>query len=166
MFETDSNIAGWSSLVARRAHNPKVVWFKSRPRNHNKNKSSRICDCFCFCCRRAFVELHVVSVYEPGERGSLGEVASASCGRRSERNEVQRSKRELQQQRVFGHRKRNKLLFQTNLLNIFRSRICDCFCFCCRRAFVELHGTNYSSAIPPITFLLSNTCIFCNIVIK
>ena len=26
-------IAGWSSLVARRAHNPKVVWFKSRPRN-------------------------------------------------------------------------------------------------------------------------------------
>ena len=27
-------IAGWSSLVARRAHNPKVAWFKSRPRNH------------------------------------------------------------------------------------------------------------------------------------
>ena len=27
-------IAGWSSLVARWAHNPKVVWFKSRPRNH------------------------------------------------------------------------------------------------------------------------------------
>ena len=27
------NIAGWSSLVARRAHNPKVAWFKSRPRN-------------------------------------------------------------------------------------------------------------------------------------
>ena len=27
------NIAGWSSLVARRAHNPKVMWFKSHPRN-------------------------------------------------------------------------------------------------------------------------------------
>ena len=26
-------IAEWSSLVARRAHNPKVAWFKSRLRN-------------------------------------------------------------------------------------------------------------------------------------
>ena len=33
------NIAGWSSLVARRAHNPKVVWFKSRPSNHKKENS-------------------------------------------------------------------------------------------------------------------------------
>ena len=24
---------GWSSLVARRAHNPEVAWFKSRPRH-------------------------------------------------------------------------------------------------------------------------------------
>ena len=28
------NIAGWSSSVARRAHNPKVVRFKSHSRNH------------------------------------------------------------------------------------------------------------------------------------
>ena len=27
-------IAGWSSQVARRAHNPKVARFESRPRNH------------------------------------------------------------------------------------------------------------------------------------
>ena len=30
------HIAEWSSLVARRAHNPKVVWFKSRLRNQTK----------------------------------------------------------------------------------------------------------------------------------
>ena len=30
------NIAEWSSLVARRAHNPKVVWFKSRLRNQKE----------------------------------------------------------------------------------------------------------------------------------
>ena len=30
------HIAGWSSLVARRAHNPEVVRFKSHPRNHRK----------------------------------------------------------------------------------------------------------------------------------
>ena len=29
-----ANIAGWSSQVARRAHNPKVARFESRPRNH------------------------------------------------------------------------------------------------------------------------------------
>ncbi len=28
-------IAGWSSQVARRAHNPKVARFESRPRNQN-----------------------------------------------------------------------------------------------------------------------------------
>jgi hypothetical protein len=28
--------AEWSSLVARRAHNPKVVWFKSRLRNQQE----------------------------------------------------------------------------------------------------------------------------------
>ena len=28
-------IAGWSSQVARRAHNPKVARFESRPRNHD-----------------------------------------------------------------------------------------------------------------------------------
>ena len=31
-------IAGWSSLVARRAHNPKVAWFKSRPRNQRRKR--------------------------------------------------------------------------------------------------------------------------------
>ena len=30
------HIAEWSSLVARRAHNPKVVWFKSRLRNQKR----------------------------------------------------------------------------------------------------------------------------------
>ena len=28
------DIAEWSSPVARRAHNPKVMWFKSHLRNH------------------------------------------------------------------------------------------------------------------------------------
>ena len=31
-----TNIAGWSSSVARRAHNPKVVRFKSHSRNQLK----------------------------------------------------------------------------------------------------------------------------------
>ena len=31
-----TNIAGWSSSVARRAHNPKVVRFKSHSRNQQK----------------------------------------------------------------------------------------------------------------------------------
>ena len=33
------NIAGWSSLVARRAHNPKVVRFKSHSRNQKRKQS-------------------------------------------------------------------------------------------------------------------------------
>ena len=33
------NIAEWSSLVARRAHNPKVAWFKSRLRNQKQKQS-------------------------------------------------------------------------------------------------------------------------------
>ena len=32
------HIAEWSSLVARRAHNPKVMWFKSHLRNQRKEK--------------------------------------------------------------------------------------------------------------------------------
>ena len=35
-------IAEWSSLVARRAHNPKVVWFKSRPRNQSKSSTQGV----------------------------------------------------------------------------------------------------------------------------
>ena len=35
------DIAEWSSLVARRAHNPKVVWFKSRLRNQKRKKTHR-----------------------------------------------------------------------------------------------------------------------------
>ena len=31
-------IAEWSSLVARRAHNPKVVWFESRLRNQKQKQ--------------------------------------------------------------------------------------------------------------------------------
>ena len=33
------NIAGWSSLAARRAHNPKVVRFKSHLRNQKRKQS-------------------------------------------------------------------------------------------------------------------------------
>ena len=33
-FPAPLYIAEWSSLVARRAHNPKVMWFKSHLRNH------------------------------------------------------------------------------------------------------------------------------------
>ena len=53
-------IAEWSSLVARRAHNPKVVWFKSCLRNQNKAPQER---CFFFFSKG----------YEADERGSLGE---------------------------------------------------------------------------------------------
>ena len=46
------DIAEWSSLVARRAHNPKVVWFKSRLRNQNKTPKKplfvRLFGCFSF----------------------------------------------------------------------------------------------------------------------
>ena len=42
---TKSNIAEWSSSVARRAHNPKVVWFKSRLRNQ-KNPLRYRCEGF------------------------------------------------------------------------------------------------------------------------
>ena len=34
-------IAGWSSQVARRAHNPKVARFESRPRNHYSDKMDK-----------------------------------------------------------------------------------------------------------------------------
>ena len=44
--------------------------------------------------------------YESDERCSLGEVVSAACGGRSERNEAQRSKsREIKASGYFGHRK-------------------------------------------------------------
>ena len=44
------HIAEWSSLVARRAHNPKVVWFKSRPRNQTKPCEHWIHKAFCVSC--------------------------------------------------------------------------------------------------------------------
>ena len=36
-----TNIAEWSSLVARRAHNPKVMWFKSLLRNQKRKPPVR-----------------------------------------------------------------------------------------------------------------------------
>ena len=36
LTKASKGIAGWSSLVARRAHNPKVRRFKSPPRNQKK----------------------------------------------------------------------------------------------------------------------------------
>ena len=42
-------IAEWSSLVARRAHNPKVMRFKSHLRNQNKKQS--LVGCFLFWSR-------------------------------------------------------------------------------------------------------------------
>ena len=36
-----TNIAGWSSSVARRAHNPKVVRFKSHSRNQKRKTHPR-----------------------------------------------------------------------------------------------------------------------------
>ena len=44
------NIAGWSSLAARRAHNPKVVRFKSHSRNQKRKHTLVVC--FSFCSRR------------------------------------------------------------------------------------------------------------------
>ena len=44
------NIAGWSSLAARRAHNPKVVRFKSHLRNQKRKHTLVVC--FLFCSQR------------------------------------------------------------------------------------------------------------------
>ena len=57
------NIAGWSSSVARRAHNPKVVWFKSRPRNQRKPVCQKAFGLFSFLC--AFLKLVVLSFICP-----------------------------------------------------------------------------------------------------
>ena len=39
---------GVEQLVARRAHNPEVVWFKSHPRNHSKALKQRRFKAFFF----------------------------------------------------------------------------------------------------------------------
>ena len=65
-FERKAPIAEWSSLVARRAHNPKVVWFKSRLRNQ---KESTPCGCF-FLVKEGLYKRS--SGYETDERSSLG----------------------------------------------------------------------------------------------
>ena len=37
LFHPKRQYRGVEQLVARRAHNPEVVWFKSHPRNHKRN---------------------------------------------------------------------------------------------------------------------------------
>ena len=50
---------GGAVRSARRAHNPKVVWFKSCPRNHKKKASHRACFLFmCLCPTRAQLRLN------------------------------------------------------------------------------------------------------------
>ena len=39
VFHPKKQYRGVEQLVARRAHNPEVVWFKSHPRNQNKNST-------------------------------------------------------------------------------------------------------------------------------
>ena len=64
-------IAGWSSLAARRAHNPKVVRFKSHSRNQKRKHTLVVC--FSFSAREAGFALSYPSGYENDERGSLGD---------------------------------------------------------------------------------------------
>ena len=71
---------GVEQLVARRAHNPEVVWFKSHPRNHVKKTPIRV---------SFFVLMDEIctirfSDYETDERGSLGE--------RSERRQAEEAR--------------------------------------------------------------------------
>ena len=47
-------IAEWSSPVARRAHNPKVMWFKSHLRNQTKQEASKRVPLVLLICRLNF----------------------------------------------------------------------------------------------------------------
>ena len=47
-----NNIAEWSSLVARRAHNPKVMRFKSHLRNQRNSEHCLVCRVFSFALRK------------------------------------------------------------------------------------------------------------------
>ncbi len=60
-------IAEWSSPVARRAHNPKVMWFKSHLRNQTKEK-------------QPIGLFFLLSGYENDERGSLGQRSRKAMG--------------------------------------------------------------------------------------
>ncbi len=60
-------IAEWSSPVARRAHNPKVMWFKSHLRNQTKGKQP---DGLFF----------LLSGYENDGRGSVGQRSRKAIG--------------------------------------------------------------------------------------
>ena len=60
-------IAEWSSPVARRAHNPKVMWFKSHLRNQTKEK-------------QPIGLFFLLSGYENDERGSLGQRSQKAIG--------------------------------------------------------------------------------------
>ena len=51
-FRHQFYIAEWSSLVARRAHNPKVMWFKSHLRNHSKSTCLASAFLVLFCLKR------------------------------------------------------------------------------------------------------------------
>ena len=53
-------IAEWSSLVARRAHNPKVMRFKSHLRNQIKRQSIRTAFLFAFGCGSVLHDLRVM----------------------------------------------------------------------------------------------------------
>ena len=54
-FRHQFYIAEWSSLVARRAHNPKVMWFKSHLRNHNKSTCLASAFLVCFALKDLYV---------------------------------------------------------------------------------------------------------------
>ena|GEM_PF-3403360 len=60
-------IAEWSSPVARRAHNPKVMWFKSHLRNQTKEK-------------QPIGLFFLLSGYEDDERGSLCQRSQNAMG--------------------------------------------------------------------------------------
>ena len=61
-----NNIAEWSSLAARRAHNPKVMRFKSHLRNQKRKHTLTVCFFFFryAICGVGF-EPHVLRPFEP-----------------------------------------------------------------------------------------------------
>ena len=64
-----NNIAEWSSLVARRAHNPKVMRFKSHLRN--QKKETHPCGVFFFFCSRRGLPLATFAVMSARSQSDL-----------------------------------------------------------------------------------------------
>ena len=101
-----SDIAEWSSSVARRAHNPKVMWFKSHLRNQKNSLHHR---CEGFFVIQTGLDLPIFD-YETDERSSAGKKSDRVRGTR-EGGFLGAAVEKIEDQRrapddFFGYRKR------------------------------------------------------------